>query len=83
MAKQGGDRPKPPDRGNRAPNPQVERTGPRQYFAEVKGEMKKVAWPPRQEIWQSTVVVVVGLVVMTALIFGFDWLSVHIVNYIF
>ena len=45
MAKQGADRPKAPDRGgNRAPNPQVERTGPRQYFAEVKGEMKKVAF---------------------------------------
>jgi preprotein translocase subunit SecE len=83
MAKQGADRPQQPDRAKRAPNPQVERTGPRQYFAEVKGEMKKVAWPPRQEIWQSTIVVVVGLVVMTALIFCFDWAAVHIVNYVF
>ena len=66
-----------------APNPQVERTGPRQYFAEVRGEMKKVAWPTRNEIWNTTIVVVVGLVVMTALIFCFDWASVHIVNYIF
>jgi preprotein translocase subunit SecE len=83
MAKQGADRPKPPERRNSAPNPQVERTGPRQYFAEVKGEMKKVAWPPRQEIWNTTLVVVIGLVVMTALIFCIDWAAVHVVNYVF
>jgi preprotein translocase subunit SecE len=31
----------------------------------------------------STIVVVVGLVVMIALIFVFDWASVHVVDYIF
>ena len=45
--------------------------------------MKKVAWPPRQEIFNSTVIVIIGLVVMTALIFVFDWSAVHIVDYIF
>ena len=46
---------------------------PAQYFAEVRGEMKKVAWPPRAEIINSSIVVLIGLVVMTTLIFGFDW----------
>ena len=45
--------------------------------------MKKVAWPPRDEIMQPTIVVVVGLVVMMALIFAFDWSAVHVVDYIF
>ena len=66
-----------------APSPQTERTGPRQYLSEVRGEMKKVAWPPREEIINSTVVVVIGLVVMTTIIFCFDWVSVHIVDYVF
>jgi preprotein translocase subunit SecE len=86
MARQGMDpesgRPTTQERRS-APSPQTERTGPRQYLSEVRGEMKKVAWPPREEIINSTVVVVIGLVVMTTLIFCFDWLSVHFVNYVF
>jgi preprotein translocase subunit SecE len=85
MAKQGADR--PPSRqggGGRSPvNPQTERTTPRSYLKEVQGEMKRVAWPPREEIMNSTVIVVIGVVVMTALIFGFDYLAGGIVNHIF
>ena len=64
-------------------NPQTERTTPRSYLREVQGEMKKVAWPPRAEIMNSTVIVIIGVVVMTALIFGFDWLAGGAVNHIF
>ena len=35
--------------------------------------MKKVAWPTAQEVINSTIVVLIGVVVMTALIFGFDY----------
>jgi len=83
MAKQGADRPSKPERRAGAPSPQTERTGPVQYLTEVRGEMKKVAWPTRPEILNSTLVVVVGLVVMTSLIFLFDWSSVHVVDFIF
>jgi len=82
MARQGSDRPRAPERRS-APSPQVERTGPRQYLSEVRGEMKKVAWPPRSEIVNSSIIVLIGLVVMTTLIFGFDWISVHVVNFVF
>jgi preprotein translocase subunit SecE len=82
MARQGADRPRAPER-RPGPNPQTERTGPRQYFSEVRGEMKKVAWPPRAEIMNSTLVVVIGLVVMTSIIFLFDWSAVHIVDFVF
>ena len=82
-AKMGADRPRSSERRASAPSPQTERTGPRQYFSEVRGEMKKVAWPPRAEILNSTLIVVIGLVVMTSLIFLFDWSSVHIVDYVF
>ncbi len=82
MARQGADRPRAPER-RPSPSPQAERTGPREYFSEVRGEFKKVAWPPRPEIMNSTVVVLVGLVIMTALIFVFDWSAVHVVDYVF
>jgi len=62
MAKQGSDRPRAPERRAAAPSPQTDRVGPKQYLSEVRGEMKKVAWPPRQEIFNSTLVVIVGLV---------------------
>jgi len=82
MARQGSDKARPPEK--RSPsNPQVERTGPKQYFGEVRGEMKKVAWPPRSEIMNSSLIVLVGLVVMTSLIFVYDWAAVHVVNFVF
>ena len=83
MAKQGADRPRSPEQRRQAVNPQTERTTPRSYLKEVQGEMKRVAWPPRAEIMNSTVIVVIGVVVMTALIFGFDYLAGGIVNHIF
>ena len=83
MARQGSDRPAKPERRSPAAATQTERVGPRQYLSEVRGEMRKVAWPPRAEIVQSTVVVVIGLIVMSALIFLFDWASVHVVDFIF
>ena len=84
MARQGqGDGTRPPDRRSAAPNPQRERTSPKQYLSEVRGEMKKVAWPARSEIFNSSIVVLVGLVVMTALIWVFDWAAVQVVNFVF
>jgi preprotein translocase subunit SecE len=83
MAKQGADKPARPERRSPSQATQTERTGPRQYLSEVRGEMKKVAWPPRPEIVNSTIIVVIGLVVMTALIFFFDWASVHVVDFVF
>ena len=85
MAKQGSDRPSSAaGKGARPPQgPQKERTGPRQYLREVQLEMKRVAWPPRAEILNSTVIVIIGVVVMTALIFLFDYLANSAVTRIF
>jgi preprotein translocase subunit SecE len=83
MARQGSDRPRTPEQRRQSVNPQTERTTPRSYLREVQGEMKRVAWPPREEILNSTVIVVIGVVVMTALIFLFDYLAGGAVNHIF
>jgi preprotein translocase subunit SecE len=46
----------------------------RQFLKEVRQELKKVAWPTRQEVFAYTVVVLVAVVVLTSLVFGMDLL---------
>ena len=50
------------------------RAGPRQFFREVRQELKKVAWPTRRELLAYTVVVLVSVVVLTSFVFGLDFL---------
>ncbi len=45
----------------------------RQFFREVRQELKKVAWPTPRETMTFTVVVLVVTVVVTGLTFGFDF----------
>jgi len=47
-----------------------ERVGVRQYFREVRDEMRQVAWPSRPEVVNYTTIVVCVLVFMSLLIFG-------------
>lgn len=50
-----------------------ERTKPRQFAKEVVGELKKVAWPSRQEVVAYSIVVLVSSIIIAALIFGMDY----------
>jgi preprotein translocase subunit SecE len=57
-----------------SPNaPKEPRTKPRQFFREVNAELRKVAWPTRSETLNLSFVVFMFLVLMTALIAGFDY----------
>jgi preprotein translocase subunit SecE len=51
-----------------------ERTKPRQFVREVIAELRKVAWPTRQEVISYSTVVLVASVVIAALIFGMDFI---------
>jgi preprotein translocase subunit SecE len=70
-------------RGGPAAQPSNERVGPRQYIAEVRAEMRKVAWPTRAEIINSSIIVLIAVTVMTSLIFGYDFLSAKLVLFLF
>ncbi|MFM8971965.1 MAG: preprotein translocase subunit SecE [Actinomycetota bacterium] len=83
MAKQGADKPSRPERRPAAPVTKKERASPGEYFREVRGELKKVAWPTKPEVINSTIIVVIVLVIMTALIFGLDWVSAEFVLNLF
>ena len=50
-----------------------QRTKPRQFVKEVVDELRKVAWPNRQEIVGYSMVVLIASVVIAALIFGMDY----------
>ncbi|HUF85524.1 MAG TPA: preprotein translocase subunit SecE [Acidimicrobiia bacterium] len=83
MQRQGGDRPRASEQRKPQAAPQRERTGPRQYLSEVRGEMRKVAWPTRREVVNSTIIVLIAVTVMTTLIFGFDYASAKLVLFLF
>ncbi|MEQ8842897.1 MAG: preprotein translocase subunit SecE [Acidimicrobiales bacterium] len=54
--------------------PPQERTSPVQFLREVRGELRKVAWPSRPETINYSIVVLVTIVVLGAIIYGLDWL---------
>ena len=63
-------------RGAATGNPnETERAGPTQFVREVKGELRKVVWPTKDEIMNYSVVVVFTIVVLTSLIAGLDYLT--------
>ena len=78
MQKQGGDKPRAAERRQR-PQPgsdvKRERIGPRAYLAEVRAELRKVNWPNRREVVNSTIVVLIAVIFMGTLIFGLDYAS--------
>jgi preprotein translocase subunit SecE len=43
------------------------------YFREVKQELKKVAWPSREELTTYTIVVFGVTTILTLVVFGLDW----------
>ena len=67
--KQGADQPKRPERKQPAPQHTSDRTSPGQFFMEVR----EVAWPTRNEVVNSTIIVLIAVVVMTTLIFCADY----------
>jgi preprotein translocase subunit SecE len=84
MAKAGTDRPKSAtERRAAAPTRERERTSPREFFSEVRGEMRKVAWPTRPEVINSSMVVIIAVIFMGAVIFGLDYCAAKFVLFLF
>ncbi len=56
-----------------SPNaPREPRTKPKAFVGEVQAELRKVAWPTRKETFNLSLIVLIFLVLMTAMIAGFD-----------
>ena len=54
--------------------PKRDRASFMQFLREVRQELRRVAWPSRQELATFTAVTVITTSVLTALIFGMDFL---------
>ena len=73
MKRGGGETQAPAERRRPAPPPpHRERTSAKEFMREVRGEMKKVAWPTKAEVITSTIVVLMAVIFMGLLIFGLD-----------
>ena len=56
------------------PEQRKKRVGPRQFFREIRQELKKVAWPSRRELLSYTLVVLMTVVILTSFVFALDLL---------
>ena len=53
------------------------------FTNEVVKEMKKVSWPTREQLKESTVVVIVTTLILTAIVYVIDFAMSGAVNFIF
>ncbi|MDZ7679270.1 MAG: preprotein translocase subunit SecE [Acidimicrobiales bacterium] len=54
-------------------SPKEPRTSPVQFTREVRGELRKVAWPTREEVVRFSIIVLITLIVMTTMIALLDY----------
>jgi preprotein translocase subunit SecE len=66
-----------------APKPPSKRTSPGVFLKEVRGELRKVAWPTRAEVVNYSTVVLFTLILLIALIFLLDLLFAKAVLFLF
>ena len=84
----GEQQPRPQSRDNQqrraaAARTPRERTSPAQFVREVRAELRKVAWPTRPEVVRFSGIVLFTLIVLTAFIFGIDYVSAKGVFFLF
>ena len=56
-----------------APRAKEERTTPTQFVREVRGELRKVAWPTRAEVVNYSIIVLIAVVLLTAYVAALDY----------
>jgi preprotein translocase subunit SecE len=44
------------------------------FLVSVEAEMAKVSWPGRDELWRATIVVIVTMLLLAIVLFGFDYI---------
>jgi preprotein translocase subunit SecE len=52
------------------------------FLISVEAEMNKVSWPNRNELWRASVVVIVVIFLLTAILFGYDFVLRMVVNWL-
>jgi preprotein translocase subunit SecE len=55
----------------------------RTFLTEVRGELRRVTWPSRKEVYATTVVVIITSIFFGTYLWGLDLLFTQVVNWIF
>jgi preprotein translocase subunit SecE len=55
----------------------------RQFVAEVRGELSRVTWPTRREVWATTIVVILVSTFFGLYLWGVDLLLSYLQFYVF
>ncbi|MDZ4746479.1 MAG: preprotein translocase subunit SecE [bacterium] len=55
----------------------------RNFFADVAKEMKKVSWPTKEQLRESTIVVIITCVIVSTIVFIIDQAMVQVMALIF
>jgi preprotein translocase subunit SecE len=58
-------------------------SGPRKFVRDVQGELKRVTWPDRDQLRQSTAVVLIIVLVLTAYVYAWDLVFQNLARLIF
>ena len=53
------------------------------FFVEVRSELKKVAWPPRNEVYSTTLVVILTTVFFGFYLYGLDLMLSQVQTVVF
>ena len=61
----------------------TERARPAEFLKDVRGELRRVAWPTRSEVVHYSVVVLLTLLVLLAVIFVLDFVFAKSVLFLF
>lgn len=54
----------------------------REFISETINELRKCSWPAREELYESTILIIVSLVVLSVFVAGVDWISRVIISYL-
>lgn len=53
-----------------------------QYYTEVKGELKKSTWPKAEEVKNTTIVVVITVLVFSFYLYLCDWSLTQVIRFV-
>jgi preprotein translocase subunit SecE len=59
------------------------RTNPALFVRQVIGELRKVIWPTRRELYTYTAVALVFILIMTAIVTSLDYGFTQLIRYVF
>ena len=88
MGKKRGAAPPSGKGGNKAQQQQQNRgggflSGPRKFVRDVRGELRRVSWPGRDQLRQSTAVVLIIVLTLAAYVAAWDFLFGRLARLIF